>query len=226
MACPRRSGGDSAAPPPGAGPGTAGGPQSVDDSVFTVQIGALELFAPVRVASDGDSSRATESGGPQSATDSVGTAQVSSLSPDAPVRVVSDGNDASSGSGAGSANSGQTTQGSIGTVQIGAGGAATTADVPGEQDGGKAVLPPGSEEPAGSREALRETAPALELADDTDPNGSVLINARAFEPAAAGSQADSLPFTGGSLAFLGLGLALFAAGFAVRFAIVPRGALA
>ena len=86
--------------------------------------------------------------------------------------------------------------------------------------------PSGSEEPAGSREALRDTAPALELADDTDPNGSVLTNARAFEPAAAGSQADSLPFTGSSLAFLGFGLALFAAGFAVRFAIVPRGALA
>lgn len=119
----------------------------MDDSVFTVQVGALELFAPIRVARDGDSSRATESsGGPQSATDSIGTVQVASVQPDAPVRVVSDGDDASSGSGSGvgSGGAGQTTQGSIATVQIGSGGTATVADVPPGQDTGDDVLPSGS----------------------------------------------------------------------------------
>ena len=54
----------------------------------------------------------------------------------------------------------------------------------------------------------------------------MLTNAGAFEPDAAGSQAESLPFTGRGLAILGLGLALVAAGIALRFAMVPRGALA
>lgn len=54
----------------------------------------------------------------------------------------------------------------------------------------------------------------------------MLTNARAVEPAAVGSQADSLPFTRRGLAILALGLALAASGIALRFAVAPRGVIA
>ena len=92
--------------------------QTVEGSTGTAQVGAVSVDAPVRVASDGDSTAAGASaGGPQTTGDSTGAAQVTSADVDAPVRVLSDGNDAEAG---GSAPGTQSTGDSTGAAQVGA----------------------------------------------------------------------------------------------------------
>jgi hypothetical protein len=100
----------SAAAEPGAG-------QTVDGSTGVAQVGAVAVNAPVRVASDGNSTTTgAVAGGPQTTGDSAGSAQVTSVDASAPVRVLSDGNDAQ---GAGSTASQQSTGDSSGTAQVG-----------------------------------------------------------------------------------------------------------
>jgi hypothetical protein len=113
----------------GRGGGATAIPQSVDDSIFTAQVGALELFLPIRLASDGDNEwsggSAGSAGGSQTTTESVGTAQIGSVDADLPVRVASDG-DNEAAAAAGSAGGSQTTTESILTAQIGS----VDADLP------------------------------------------------------------------------------------------------
>ena len=105
-----------------AGPAAAepGVGQAVDDSTAAAQAGAVSVNAPVRVASDGDSTTAGASaGGPQTSGESTGAAQVNSVDANAPVRVLSDGDDADAGGG--SAGGTESTAGSTGSAQVGAG---------------------------------------------------------------------------------------------------------
>jgi hypothetical protein len=103
-----------------AGPAAAepGVGQTVDDSTGAAQVGAVSVDAPVRVASDGDSTTAGASaGGPQTTGGSTGAAQVTSVDANAPVRVLSDGDDAEAG---GSAGGTESTGDSTGSAQVGA----------------------------------------------------------------------------------------------------------
>src|SRR5215208_3287710 len=91
-----------------AGPAAAepGVGQTVDDSTAGAQVGAVSVDAPVRVASDGDSSTAGASaGGAQTTGESTGAVQVTSVDANAPVRVLSDGNDAEAAGSAGDTES-------------------------------------------------------------------------------------------------------------------------
>jgi hypothetical protein len=103
-----------------AGPAAAdpGAGQTVADSTGSVQIGAVAVDVPVRVASDGDiATTGAGAGGPQTTGDSSGSAQVTSVDANAPVRVLSDGDDTE---GAGSAGGTQSTGDSTGSAQVGA----------------------------------------------------------------------------------------------------------
>jgi hypothetical protein len=105
-----------------AGPAAAepGVGQTVDDSTAAAQVGAVSVDAPVRVASDGDSTTTGASaGGPQTTGESTGAAQATSVDANAPVRVLSDGNDAEA---AGSAGGTESTSDSTGSAQVGAAG--------------------------------------------------------------------------------------------------------
>jgi hypothetical protein len=133
-----------------AGPAAAdpGAGQTVGDSTGSVQIGAVAVAAPVRVASDGDTATTGASaGGPQTIGDSTGSAQVASVDANAPVRVLSDGDNTSD---AGPASSGpeQSVEGSSGSAQVGAPtafapvrvlsrGNPTPGDEPGAPDAGE-----------------------------------------------------------------------------------------
>jgi len=105
-----------------AGPAAAepGVGQTVDDSTAAAQVGAVSVDAPVRVASDGDSTTAgAGAGGAQTTGDSTGAAQATSVDVNAPVRVLSDGNDAEAARSAGGT---QSTSDSTGSAQLGAAG--------------------------------------------------------------------------------------------------------
>jgi hypothetical protein len=93
--------------------------QSATDTTGAVQVGAVAVNAPVRVASDGDgSTTGVTAGGPQTTGDSTGSAQVTSVHADAPVRVLSDGDDATTGQGG--AGGTQDASDSLGSAQAGA----------------------------------------------------------------------------------------------------------
>jgi hypothetical protein len=112
-----------------AGPAAAepGVGQTVDDSTGAAQVGAVSVDAPVRVASDGESTTAgTSAGGPQTTGESTGAAQVTSVDANAPVRVLSDGNDAEA---AGSAGDTESTSDSTGSAQVGSPNAAAPVRV-------------------------------------------------------------------------------------------------
>ena len=203
-------------------------------------MGALELFAPVRAASDGDngspggSTGSGGSGGPaQTTTTSVGAVQVGSADADAPVRVASDGDNGSPGGSTGSGGSAgsQTATDSIATVQVGSGQADAPGDgsvgtlpelpevasvptgVPGDQD--SSALPGDLTDTGGDLRGTT-TVPALELVADDEANESLATVAQPADSQTASASAGTLPFTGAGLAMVVTGLAFAASGFALR----------
>jgi hypothetical protein len=97
--------------------------QTVTDTAGAVQVGAVGVNAPVRVASDGESSATgVTAGGPQATGDSTGAAQVTSVHAGAPVRVLSDGDDADSGASGGGpqATDDSTAAGQVGPADVNA----------------------------------------------------------------------------------------------------------
>jgi hypothetical protein len=104
-----------------AGPAAAqsGVGQDVDDSTGVLQVGAVAVDVPVRVASDGDSTTSgATAAGPQTTQDSTGAGQVGAVDADVPVRVLSDGDDAEPQAPAGGGE--QSTDDSLGSAQVGA----------------------------------------------------------------------------------------------------------
>jgi len=103
-----------------AGPAAAqSGVQEVDDSTGALQVGAVAVDVPVRVASDGDSTTTgATTAGPQTTQDSTGAGQVGAVDADVPVRVLSDGGDAEPQAAAGAGE--QSTDDTLGSAQVGA----------------------------------------------------------------------------------------------------------
>jgi hypothetical protein len=102
--------------------GTAGGNESTADSTGSAQVGAADVDAPVRVASDGDNSSDAGSGTAapeQSVDDSSGSAQAGSPNVAAPVRVLSDGDSSTGDAGADAGAGPQTVGDSSGSAQVG-----------------------------------------------------------------------------------------------------------
>jgi len=110
--------------------------QTVDDSTGALQVGAVAVDVPVRVASDGNSATpGVSAAGPQTTGDSTGAAQVGAVDADAPVRVLSDGDDAEAAT---PATGEQSTGDSVGSAQVGALDAAAPVRVASDGDNSSA----------------------------------------------------------------------------------------
>jgi hypothetical protein len=170
-----------------AGPAAAepGVGQTVDDSTAAAQVGAVSIDAPVRVASDGDSTTAGASaGGPQTTGESTGAAQVTSVDANAPVRVMSDGEDAEAG---GSAGGTESTADSTGSAQVGAADVDAPVRVAGDGDnssdagGGTAAPEQSVDDSSGSAQvgSPSAAAPVRVLSDGDNSTGDAGAGATA-----------------------------------------------
>ncbi|MEA2408666.1 MAG: hypothetical protein QOE69_2785, partial [Thermoleophilaceae bacterium] len=227
--------------------GSTGGEQTASDSTGA-QVGPLGANAPIRVASDGDNTAASNgtageqaAPGDQSTTGSDGSAQVGQAGASAPIRVLSDGDTSSGGGSSGSGD--QTATGSHGSAQIASPSVAAPIRVASDGDDTAAAADSGDTdtgaqgnpgdpigepngEPNGGVESLGDTVPAMDILEDGGSAGDGSSTNAGFAPVAAVdlAQAGTLPLTGlGLLVLLLAGLLLVSSGFALRRGSVAAG---